>query len=207
MNAIKNLSMLVIGTITALSVKTQNFSGGIIGGVSTGPVKVTNIDREFTDLMEGKKIYGYEGGIFVKFLMGPLYIRPQMIYSAREGEINYLQKPMGESGAISRTADFRLEKFEAPVLIGYNILDSYLSLEAGPVYNYIVTMSRNYNENELELERNGLGYRAGISSEWGPLFLNLSIQGLANTSMLDKATYTEPYKFIFGLGLILAETR
>lgn len=207
MKTIKSLLIVEIATIMALSVKAQNLNGGIIGGVSTGPVKVTNIERGFTDAMEGKNVYGYEGGIFVKFLIDPIYIKPQLLYSAREGEVKYIQKPSGEFGSINRTADFRLEKFEAPVLFGYNILESYLSVEAGPVYNYIVTMNGKYNENELELERHGLGYRAGISSEIGPLLLQLGIQGLTNFSVSDKATYNEPYKIIFGAGLILAETK
>lgn len=203
----RNVWMLLFLSMAALPAAAQTFSGGIIGGISTGPVKITEIEQGFTDVMEGENMYGYEGGIFIKLQLYPLYIRPQLQYSAREGEIKYIQKPAGESLSISRTSDFRMERFEAPVLLGLNIIGPFLSIEAGPVYNYIVTTTEIFNGNKVDLEKNGLGYRAGVSSELGPLLLNVSYQGLASIIGTDKANYKEPYKIIFGLGLILGETR
>lgn len=206
-NRRRNLLMLLLLSMASLPATAQTFSAGIIGGVSTGTVKITDIKQGFTDVMEGENIFGYEGGIFVKLRLFPLYIKPQLLYSAREGEIKYIQKPTSESLSISRTSDFRIERFEAPLLLGFNIVGPFLSLEAGPVYHYLVTNTENYNGNELDMEKNGLGYRAGVSSELGPLVLNVSYQGLASIIGTDKANYKEPYKIIFGLGLILGETR
>lgn len=199
--------MMLFSLMTALPALSQTFSGGIIGGVSTGPVNITDIEKGFTDAMEGENIYGYEGGIFLKLQIYPLYIKPQLLYSAREGEVKYMQKPAGEFLGANRTADFRIERFEAPVLLGLNIIGPFLSIEAGPVYNYIVNSTEKFNGNELELGKNGLGYRAGIASELGPLLIHASYQGLAGISNTNKATYKEPYKIIFGIGLTLAETR
>lgn len=204
------MKKIIIIATTLLLVRVciaQSISGGIIGGINTGPVKITDIEAEFTDVIEGENILGYEAGIFAKVRIAPFYIKPLLLYSVKDGEIKYIQQNVSEIRRVERTISFRTEKLEVPLLFGMNLAGPLLSIEAGPVYNYLVDITERYNENKLEVSKNGLGYRAGLASEIGPMNLSASFQGSASFTSTTKATYQEPYKFIFGLGFTLGNSK
>lgn len=202
---------LIFAGIIAFSATAQEFAVGILGSVSTGPVKISDIGNAFTDEMKGKNVYGYEGGLYFKIMEDRFYLKPQLLYSAREGELEYLQSDPEIFSGIKRTADFKIESFEAPVLLGWTIIDPQLSVEAGPVYNYIVIMTEDYNGYPLELAKNGFAYRVGLASEIGPVIIQGGFQGLTHRGGLsrgtEKASYREPYRLFLGLGLILGSTQ
>jgi len=176
------------------------FSGGFLGGVSLGAVEVNDLDDAFAEGIEGNNIYGFEAGVYAKLLINPFYIRPALLYDYRNGEVTYREQTSG-----SQTTRFSQHKLEVPVLLGLHIIGP-LNVEAGPVYNYVMAVTEDYNTNQVDIGRNGLGYRVGVIGEFGGLLLGLSYQGAAYSSGSNNATLSEPYKIILGVGIRLGGT-
>jgi hypothetical protein len=176
------------------------FSGGLLGGVSIGAVEVNDLDDAFDETIEGNNIYGFEAGIYAKLLINPFYIRPALLYDYRNGEVTYSEQTNG-----SQTTRFSQHKLEVPVLLGLHIVGP-LNIEAGPVYNYVMAITEDYNTNQVDVGRSGLGWRAGVIGEFGRLLLGLSYQGAAYSSSSNNATLHEPYKIILGVGIRLGGT-
>jgi hypothetical protein len=172
--------------------------GGIVGGVVTGPVKLENLGNRFTDVIYGNNISGFEAGVFLKPYIGSFYIKPQALYQFTGGNVNYYT----ESTTGQQTAYFSMHKVEVPVLVGFNILGP-LYIEAGPSYNYIFGVTSSYSENTVAINQSALGYRVGVGAELGPVLLSVNMAGATYMATNDRATFKEPYKFIFGLGFFL----
>jgi hypothetical protein len=191
--------------ITSLMIAFSTFAqvgmrGGIVGGVSTGPVQLENLDKRFTDVINGNNITGFEAGVFLKPYIGSFYIKPEALYQFSGGNVNYYTESTGSG---QQTTYFSMHKVEVPILIGYKILGP-LYIEAGPSYNYIFGLTNSYNENTIAINQSALGYRVGVGAELGPLLLSLNMAGATYLSTdNNKATFKEPYKVIFGLGFFL----
>jgi hypothetical protein len=198
---IKNAILLVVFFCLTSTINAQVFSGGIVGGISTGAVKIENIGNRFTNVISGNDIMGYEVGIYGKLQLGPLYIKAMPLYSFNNGAVSYQTNNNGTM--VNNNTDFNFQKFEIPVLLGLRIIRP-LSIEAGPVYNYIVQYQNNLETNNINIQRNGIGYRAGVVLQLWRLLLSLSCEGVTyNSSDISKATFKEPYKIVFGLGIKL----
>ena len=199
----KNISTLatLIFILLISIAKAQIFSGGIVGGISTGAVKIENIGDRFTDVINGNNIMGYEAGIYAKLKISPFYIKAMPLYSFNSGSVHYQTTNNGVT--VDNTNDFKFQKFEVPLLLGLKIIGP-LNIEAGPVYNYIVQSQDNLGSNSLSIQRNGIGYRAGVVLELWRLLLHVSYEGATyNSSNIDRATFKEPYKLVFGIGIKL----
>jgi hypothetical protein len=184
--------------------KTSNaqveFSGGLLGGISLGAVELDDLDEAFSESIEGTNIYGFEAGVYAKLLINPFYVRPALLYDYRNGEVTYREQNNG-----SQTTRFSQHKLEVPVLFGLHIVGP-LNVEAGPVYNYVMAITEDYNTNQVDVGRSGLGYRVGVIGEFGGFLLGLSYQGAAYSSGSGNATLHEPYKIIVGVGIRLGGT-
>lgn len=175
------------------------FSGGLLGGINIGSVKIKHVDNAVEKTIEGKNIYGYETGLYGKLLANPFYVKSALLYNYRNGDLNYSTT---SDGAITTT--FSSHKIELPVLVGFHIIGP-LNLEAGPVYNYIISVTEQYGSTDLSFGHNGLGYRAGAMAELGPITLGLSYSGALYNSG-NGARIEEPSRIILGLGLRLGTT-
>ncbi len=172
------------------------FSGGIIGGLTMGAVEINDLGQAFSDNIEGD-MYGIEAGVYAKLLLNPFYIKPMALYNFRSGSVDY-----NDASNTSRSTDITLHKVEIPVLLGLHIVGP-LNIEAGPVYNYIISVTDKYNSQTVDLGRNGFGYRVGANMEVASLTVGLSYQGASYSSGSGNATFYEPYKIVLGLGIRL----
>lgn len=163
---------------------------GIMAGVSTGAVEMKDIDQGFTDVVKGKNIMGYEMGIFLKLKAGPIYVKPIMAYAYQSGRVVY----DGENVA------YKANKIAFPILLGLNLVGP-LSIEAGPVYNYLLNVTHQFDSYDWDFNKNGLGYRFGLALDFGQLILNLSYEGVSYSLGNSRSDYKEPYKLIFGAAL------
>lgn len=177
----------------------MEFSGGLIGGFTMGAVEIRDLDEAFTDNIEGD-MYGIEAGVYTKFLLNPIYIKPMALYNFRRGSVDY-----SDASNNSQSSDITLHKLEIPVLLGLHIIGPF-NIEAGPVYNYLISVSDDYNSQTVDVGRNGLGYRVGANAELGGLMLGLSYQGAFYSSGSGNGTFYEPYKIVLGIGLRLGQT-
>ncbi|MGZ4067458.1 MAG: hypothetical protein ACXVPE_12110, partial [Bacteroidia bacterium] len=71
-----------------------------------------------------------------------------------------------------------------------------------PSYNYVLSLTDKYNDHTLAVNQSALGYRVGVGAELGPLVLSVNMAGATYMASNTKATFKEPYKFIFGVGFI-----
>lgn len=187
---IYKLSICLFLCFAVFPAKAQ-LSVGVAAGVSTGAVEIEEVDRSFTDVIQGQNIMGYEAGLFLKYQFGSLYVKPMALYSFQSGDITYQDQ---------RTS-YKSDKLGVPVIFGLDLIGP-LSLEAGPVYNYVVDMTQEFNSSEFVTARSGIGYRAGLALNFKALSLNLAYEGMTyQTSNSSKTSFTEPYKIIFGVGL------
>ena len=90
------------------------------------------------------------------------------------------------------------------MLLGLKIIGP-LNIEAGPVYNRILTSTDHYHGNNVDINPNGLGYRAGINVQLGIVGFNVSYQSVWNnvsvfTTLSSLQTYDE---IIFGASFVL----
>lgn len=187
MKTSNKISFILIFVLLSSNLKAQ-LNGGISSGVTTSAVEIEHVDRGFSDVVNGKNIMGYEAGLFLKYKAGSLYVKPMAIYNYQSGYVTY----QGES------VSYKANKVGVPVIFGLNIVGP-VSIEAGPVYNYLVDVSRDYGgQNYWNYSKNGLGYRAGLALDFGPLILNASYEGMTYMESSNQTKFKEPYKLIFG---------
>lgn len=172
------------------------FSGGVMGGLTMGAVEIRDLDEAFSDNIEGD-MYGFEAGVYAKLLINPFYIKPMALYNFRSGTVDYY-----DASSNSQQSDITLHKVEVPVLFGLHLIGP-LNIEAGPVYNYLISVTDNYNSQTVDVGRNGLGYRVGANVELGALLLGLSYEGATYSAQSGNATFYEPYKVVLALGIRL----
>jgi hypothetical protein len=177
------------------------FSGGLLGGVSFGSVNVDGTGESFNGDISGDNIFGFEAGLYAKLRLAPFYIRPELLYDYRNGQVTYYDNQSDDP----HSDDFSVHKLEIPLLFGLHIIGP-LNVEVGPVYNYLLTVTENYNSNDVNLGRNGLGWRAGVVAELGGLLLGFSYQGATYSSGSNNASFSEPYKLVLGVGVRLGST-
>ncbi|MEP7267688.1 MAG: outer membrane beta-barrel protein [Saprospiraceae bacterium] len=173
----------------------QSFTTGISLGVSTGTVKVSELNSAITNTINGKNIYGFEGGIFSRLNLDPLFIKGMALVAYRGGLSDYIS----DDGTIIRSK-LNVGKIEIPLLLGLRILGP-LRIEAGPVFNYIFNETHSA-DNSFNLKKSGLGYRAGVNLEFGFLNIGLAYQGIKNKgSITSSSSYETPDELIFTLGI------
>jgi hypothetical protein len=183
-----------------LSANAQVFSGGIVAGASTGAVRIEHSGEGLTEVLQGNNIHSYEAGAFVRLKLGPLYVKPMALYDFSGGNIS--------GNTNSGSTDFSMHRIETPLLFGLKLLKP-LSIEAGPVYNYIISYDDRFNDNTFSVSQNrGIGYRAGIAIEIQRLLLNASYSGVTiNSNGVNGTTFKEPYKLTFGLGIKIGKLK
>src|ERR1051325_11246293 len=119
--------------IALVSANAQSLKGGIVLGVTSGDVK---IDRSFTNVMSGKNIMGAEAGFFLKAKLGPVFVKPELLYEFRTGTV---QTPSDQTYSFEnpeQSVTFNMHNLEVPVLFGLHLLGP-LYAEGGPMYNYV----------------------------------------------------------------------
>jgi hypothetical protein len=193
---VKKITMALALAALALCTQAQvSLRGGIAGGVITGPVRLENIGNSFTNVINGNDINGFELGFMAKAQLGPLYLKPMALYGMRYGKVTY------NTADGQQTTNFNMNKVEIPVLVGIRFLGP-LYIEAGPSYNYIFNLTDKYNSNSLQVNQTAMGYRIGLGAELGPLLLSVNYGGVTYKGDNSKTTFREPYKLIFGLGIL-----
>lgn len=193
--------LTMLAAFLLMQAKAQELTGGIVAGAATGAVKITDIKNNAAGLIEGKNIYSIEAGLFAQLKFNPFYMKPMALINHQRGTVDIFTS---ETSAASRT--FNQGKFELPLLFGLKFIGP-LGVEAGPVYNYILYTTKNFDGKDVSVQRSGLGYRLGAGIELGRISLSAYYQGLVNKSGSNTSlsTYKAPYEFIFDIGLRLGK--
>jgi len=190
--------LLVAFMLTAAIGFSQSGSGfGIKGGLNYG--STGDFENEIANNVEDpdSKI-GYHLGVFAKADLGPLYIRPEVIYTKLSSEYS--------------VGDFEVTKLDVPILVGVNIIGP-LHVFAGPSLQYILDTDFETNNVDFDLgdaqDDFTVGAQFGVGLNLGSLGIDLRYErgfneneaefsGL-NNSRID----TRPEQLIIALSLSL----
>lgn len=118
------------------------------------------ISETQTNLIDnkGKGKSGFNVGFYGKLDLGPIYIRPELVYT----------KTTSEYELNSQTSDYKFSKLDAPVLVGLKVIGP-LNVFAGPAFQYV--LDNNFEGLKYESIKNDftVGLNIGASIELGKL--------------------------------------
>jgi len=194
----KTKLILAVLLAFSLNLKAQVARLGIMGGVSTEAVKITQVPNGVTNLIKGSGIVGGELGVFAKIkIILPVYLKPEALLHYANGTV-LVQYADGNNTDVT----FSYLKAEVPVIVGLQILGP-VSIEGGPVYNYNIIASKNFNGQKVTVQPDGWGYRAGAGVQLGNVILfDMFLQGQGNSATSTKAAFKVPYSIVADLGII-----
>lgn len=111
---------------------------------------------------EGKGKSGYNVGIFGKIGLGPIYLKPELVYT----------KTTSEYVLNSEAVDYKIARLDMPVLVGLKLIGP-LSVFAGPAFQY--TLANDFNDIEYDRIDNDftVGFNFGAAVELGRLGLDV----------------------------------
>ena len=154
----KSSALLVILIITLTSLNAQS-SWGVKGSLlfnSNGEL----ID-EAGDIIEnkGKGESGFNIGVYGRLDLGPIYIRPELVYSQSSSKYTI-------DSEVGTTESYKMSSVDLPVLVGIRIIGP-LNLLAGPAFKFIT--SNKVNGFEYDKIENGVtvGLNIGVSANLG----------------------------------------
>jgi hypothetical protein len=193
----KNLFMTALLLMGTMAFAQTGSGFGIKGGLNYG--STGDFENEIENNVENpdSKI-GYHLGVFAKADLGPIYIRPELIYTTLTSEYSI--------------GDFEVKKLDAPILIGVNVIGP-LHVFAGPSLQYILdtdfqTDNVNFDLGDAE-EDFTVGLQFGVGLNLGKLGLDLRYErGLKenearNTGIDNSRIDTRPEQLILALSLSL----
>jgi len=162
------------------------------------------ISETQTNLIDnkGKGKSGFNVGFYGKLDLGPIYIRPELVYT----------KTTSEYELNSQTSDYKLSKLDAPVLVGFKVIGP-LNVFAGPAFQYV--LNNNFKGLNYESIKNDftVGLNIGASIELGKLGFDIRYErGLSKneanwTNAGDTFTLdSRPEQVIFSLSYRLSDT-
>jgi len=190
MNKLLTGAFVLIGTFSF----AQTDSGfGIKGGLNYG--SSGDFENEISAGVEDpdSKI-GYHLGFFAKADLGPIYIRPELIYTKLNSEYSVGQ--------------FEVQKLDAPILVGINIIGP-LNIFAGPSLQYILdTELEGFDVNDAQ-EEFTVGAQLGVGLDFGRLGIDLRYERGFNENEVEfsgidgRRIDTRPEQLIVALSLSL----
>ena len=195
----KKTILFAVFAFLAITTSAQGDSGfGIKGGLNY------NGNGDYFESVsdaarEPDRNIGYHAGIFGKIKLGPLYVRPELVYTKTKSDYD------GSS--------FDMSKLDAPVLVGIKVVGP-LHLFVGPSFQYILDSEfEGIGINEIENDFS-VGAHFGAGVNLGKLGIDVRYErGLSNnearfvntniTGLPDSRLDTRPEQVILSLSLNL----
>ncbi|NLP58296.1 outer membrane beta-barrel protein [Lutibacter sp. B1] len=154
----KKRNLLLVFTLfaTIFAAKAQG-EYGIKAGISYNSngdySEIINDTKQAID-DEGDSKSGFHVGVYGKYNLGPLYLRPELVYTKTKSEYN--------------NGDLEISKLDVPVLVGFKVFGP-LSAFVGPSFQYILDSEfENFNYDEVENDLT-VGVNLGVGVEIGRL--------------------------------------
>lgn len=141
---------------------SQELSYGLKAGVNYtmgGQITGNSSNGIYWDgTVEGSGQIGYHGGVFLQVNFGKFFLRPEVVYTSIESEFDFPEQPSA----------YKIEKFDVPFMIGYNIYGP-LDIFAGPLYSNILnsTLEGNESDEPIVAQNSPINFQAGAKVEFG----------------------------------------
>ncbi len=124
----KRIVFVSIVFFTTLFFANAQSGFGIKGGISyntNGELKEFVNETETIINNKGSAKTGFNIGFYGKLDLGPIYLRPELVYT----------KTTSEYELNSQTEDYKISKLDMPVLVGLKLIGP-LNIFAGPAFQY-----------------------------------------------------------------------
>ncbi|REE81808.1 outer membrane protein with beta-barrel domain [Lutibacter oceani] len=201
----KRTVLFSIAFLATIMLMNAQSDFGIKAGLSynsNGDLKefTTEVDNIYKN--EGKGKSGFNVGFYGKLDLGPIYLRPELVYTKTTSEYTL---------NTGNTEDYKLSKIDVPVLVGIKLIGP-LNVFAGPAFQYVIDnkikgLSISDVENEFSV-----GMNIGASIEFGRIGIDVRYErGLSeneanwtnagDTFKLD----SRPEQLIFSLSYSLSK--
>ncbi|HEY9168901.1 MAG TPA: outer membrane beta-barrel protein [Lutibacter sp.] len=160
----KRILLLAIALISTLFYVNAQSSFGVKGGLSYNSNGEGEFVNETGDIIknEGKGKSGYNVGVYGKLALGPIYLRPELVYT----------KTTSEYVLNSEAVDYKISRLDMPVLVGLKLIGP-LSVFAGPAFQY--TLDNDFKDIQYDRIDNDftVGFNFGAGLELGRLGLDV----------------------------------
>lgn len=148
-------TLLVILTITLTSLNAQS-SWGIKGSLLFNSNGELIDDTEVIIENKGKGETGFNIGVYGNLDLGPIFIRPELVYTQASSEYT-------EIGTVE---SYKMSSIDLPVLVGLKIIGP-LNLMAGPALKYITSNKINGFKHDEIKNQITIGLNIGVSANLG----------------------------------------
>ncbi|MFO7674091.1 MAG: outer membrane beta-barrel protein [Lutibacter sp.] len=176
----KRILLLSIALLSTVFYMNAQSGFGIKGGLSYNTNgELSEFANETGTIIEneGKGKSGYNVGIYGKLALGPIYLRPELVYTKTTSE--YILN--------SQAVDYKISRLDMPVLVGLKLIGP-LSVFAGPAFQY--TLENDFNDikyDDIENEFT-VGFNFGAGLDLGRLGLDVRYERGFNE---NEATFIE----------------
>lgn len=202
----KRIVLFSVAFIAGIMLMNAQSDFGIKAGLSynsNGDLKefTSEVDQIYKD--EGKGKSGFNVGFYGKLDLGPIFVRPEIVYTQTTSEYEFN----------SLIEDYKLSKIDVPVLVGLKLIGP-LNVFAGPAFQYILDNDLNgINISDVKNDFS-VGVNVGASVEFGRIGIDVRYErGLseneANWSNAGE-TFTldsRPEQLIFSLSYSLSKDK
>ncbi|SNR35921.1 outer membrane beta-barrel protein [Lutibacter flavus] len=202
----KRIVLFSVAFIAGIMLMNAQSDVGIKAGLSynsNGDLKefTSEVDQIYKD--EGKGKSGFNVGFYGKLDLGPIFVRPEIVYTQTTSEYEFN----------SLIEDYKLSKIDVPVLVGLKLIGP-LNVFAGPAFQYILDNDLNgINISDVKNDFS-VGVNVGASVEFGRIGIDVRYErGLseneANWSNAGE-TFTldsRPEQLIFSLSYSLSKDK
>ena len=176
----KRILLLTIAFITTLFYANAQSGFGIKAGLSyNSNGELSEFINETGNIIEkeGKGKAGYNVGIFGKLALGPVYLRPELVYT----------KTTSEYALNSKVVDYKIARLDMPVLVGIKLIGP-LSIFAGPAFQY--TLTNDFKDIEYDRIDNDftVGFNFGAGLEFGKFGIDVRYERGFNS---NEATFID----------------
>lgn len=187
----KNFCLFCFVLFTSIVLAQKGNGFGVKGGLNFS----ANGDFTTPTLSETpERNIGFHLGVFGKLDAGPIYLRPELVYTRTQSEFTI--------------DNLIVSKFDVPLLVGLDIFDS-LSVFAGPSLQYIV--NNDFEEITLQAPENDftIGAQLGVGINFEHFGIDLRYErGLTENEALltgvpESRVDTRPDQFILSLSVKL----
>ncbi|MGV8946708.1 MAG: outer membrane beta-barrel protein [Lutibacter sp.] len=198
----KRILLFSIAFIATMFYANAQSGFGVKGGLSYNSNGSLKDDTNAIIENDGKGKSGYNVGIYGKIGLGPIYLRPELVYTKTTSE--YILN--------SEAVDYKIARLDMPVLVGLKLIGP-LSIFAGPAFQY--TLTNDFKDIEYDKIENDftVGFNFGAAVELGRLGLDLRYERGFNSNeatFIDNNTSnsyrldSRPEQIIFSLSYSLS---
>lgn len=200
----KKCLLIIVFTAITFSVNAQDFNLGLRAGVNLFDISVSEFQNSsgmVQSVKGGDRKLGYHAGIYGQVSIATFFIRPELLYTFQNSEVQYT-----DNGGEEKSLEIDYSRFDVPVIVGAKL--GPLRLGLGPVASFAI--SKPDEAFDKSLKDATFGYQAGIGLDLGSLSIDLRYEGAlskyAESVTIEGQSYQADSRtnmFMLGIGFEL----